>query len=118
MKIKHLALAVILGSTILAEAADAFGRGHEVARFKPSGALEVRRAAHAFLAMKARISRHIDQRTTLLAAVSHDLRTPLTRLKLALAMMTSAPEIDALKQGMEVKAVEFVKRGAQIYQKQ
>jgi two-component system osmolarity sensor histidine kinase EnvZ len=81
----------------LAEAADAFGRGHEVARFKPSGALEVRRAALAFLAMKARISRHIDQRTTLLAAVSHDLRTPLTRLKLALSMMTPGPEIDALK---------------------
>ena len=54
----------------LAEAADAFGRGQDVARFKPSGAREVRRAARAFLAMKARISRHIEQRTTLLAAAT------------------------------------------------
>jgi two-component system osmolarity sensor histidine kinase EnvZ len=70
----------------LANAAEAFGRGGDVASFKPNGAKEVRRAATAFLDMRARIQRHIDQRTTLLAAVSHDLRTPLTRLKLALAL--------------------------------
>lgn len=95
----------------LAEAADAFGRGQEVARFKPAGALEVRRAALAFLAMKARISRHIDQRTTLLAAVSHDLRTPLTRLKLALSMMPPSDEITALKgdvADMEAMIAEYL----------
>jgi len=70
----------------LAEAADAFGRGEDAPAFKPHGAREVRQAASAFLAMRQRIQRHIDQRTTLLASVSHDLRTPLTRLKLELAL--------------------------------
>ncbi len=70
----------------LASAADDFGRGLDVPAFKPHGAREVRQAAQAFLAMKARIQRHIDQRTALLASVSHDLRTPLTRLKLELAL--------------------------------
>ena len=55
-------------------------------RFKPHGAREVRAAAVAFLAMRDRIQRHIDQRTVLLASVSHDLRTPLTRLRLELAL--------------------------------
>ena len=70
----------------LAEAAEAFGRGETNARFKPHGAREVRAAAVAFLAMRERIQRHIDQRTALLASVSHDLRTPLTRLRLELAL--------------------------------
>jgi two-component system osmolarity sensor histidine kinase EnvZ len=70
----------------LAAAADAFGRGGDVPAFKPYGAKEVRQAAAAFLAMRSRIQRHIDQRTALLASVSHDLRTPLTRLKLELAL--------------------------------
>jgi two-component system osmolarity sensor histidine kinase EnvZ len=70
----------------LADAAEAFGRGGEALAFKPHGAREVRRAAIAFLAMRSRIQRHIEQRTNLLASVSHDLRTPLTRLKLALAL--------------------------------
>jgi len=70
----------------LAQAADDFGRGVEAPAFKPHGAREVRQAAQAFLAMKSRIQRHIDQRTALLASVSHDLRTPLTRLKLELAL--------------------------------
>lgn len=70
----------------LADAAEAFGRGGEMVAFKPHGAKEVRRAATAFLAMRSRIQRHIEQRTNLLASVSHDLRTPLTRLKLALAL--------------------------------
>lgn len=76
----------------LARAAEAFGRGEDDPNFKPYGATEVRAAAEAFLKMKARIGRHIEQRTHLLASVSHDLRTPLTRLKLELAM---APEDDA-----------------------
>jgi len=70
----------------LANAAEAFGRGGEAVAFKPHGAREVRRAAIAFVAMRSRIQRHIEQRTNLLASVSHDLRTPLTRLKLALAL--------------------------------
>jgi two-component system osmolarity sensor histidine kinase EnvZ len=70
----------------LANAAEAFGRGVDTPAFRPHGAKEVRRAASAFLDMRARIQRHIEQRTALLASVSHDLRTPLTRLKLALAL--------------------------------
>jgi two-component system, OmpR family, osmolarity sensor histidine kinase EnvZ len=80
----------------LAYAADAFGRGADVA-FRPHGAREVRQAARAFLAMKARIQRHVGQRTILLAAVSHDLRTPLTRLKLELALSPPGPRIEAMK---------------------
>ncbi len=71
----------------LAEAADAFGKGHEVDAIKPAGATEVRRAARAFLTMRERIKRQMDQRTEMLAGVSHDLRTPLTRIKLQLAML-------------------------------
>jgi two-component system osmolarity sensor histidine kinase EnvZ len=83
----------------LAHAADAFGRGADVA-FRPHGAREVRQAARAFLAMKARIQRHVDQRTILLAAVSHDLRTPLTRLKLELALAPPGPRIEAMKRDL------------------
>lgn len=71
----------------LARAADAFGKGREVQGFRPEGAREVKQAARAFLAMKNRIQRQITQRTTMLAGVSHDLRTPLTRMKLQLEMM-------------------------------
>ncbi|MDO1559767.1 ATP-binding protein [Brevundimonas sp. 2R-24] len=74
----------------LSEAAEAFGKGEEGAPFKPYGAREVRAAAHAFIDMRERIQRQIEQRTALLASVSHDLRTPLTRLKLELAMMDGA----------------------------
>jgi two-component system osmolarity sensor histidine kinase EnvZ len=70
----------------LANAAEAFGRGADVPAYTPHGARVVRRAATAFLDMRSRIQRHIEQRTALLASVSHDLRTPLTRLKLALAL--------------------------------
>jgi two-component system osmolarity sensor histidine kinase EnvZ len=84
----------------LANAAEAFGRGAEVAHFKPHGAKEVRRAAYAFLDMRSRIQRHIEQRTTLLASVSHDLRTPLTRLKLALALAEPSKRNDAMKRDL------------------
>ena len=84
----------------LAAAADAFGRGVDV-EFKPYGAAEVRLAAQAFLDMKNRIQRHIDQRTTLLAAVSHDLRTPLTRLKLEAALAEPGPRVDAIKRDLD-----------------
>jgi two-component system osmolarity sensor histidine kinase EnvZ len=84
----------------LANAAEAFGRGADVPFFKPHGAKEVRRAAAAFLDMRARIQRHIDQRTTLLASVSHDLRTPLTRLKLALALGEPSRANEAMKRDL------------------
>lgn len=70
----------------MAVAADAFGKGRHVP-YKPSGAIEVRAAGNAFLEMRARIERQIEQRTLMLSGVSHDLRTPLTRLKLGLSMI-------------------------------
>jgi two-component system osmolarity sensor histidine kinase EnvZ len=84
----------------LADAADAFGRGGDVPQFKPHGAREVRKAAQAFIAMKERIQRHIDQRTALLASVSHDLRTPLTRLKLEAALAEPGPRVNAIKRDL------------------
>ena len=81
----------------LAEAAEKFGVGQQVTDFKPVGASEVRRAASAFMNMRDRIQAHIEQRTTMLAGVSHDLRTPLTRLKLQLAMLKQTPEVEELE---------------------
>jgi two-component system osmolarity sensor histidine kinase EnvZ len=72
--------------TRLAAAAEAFGRGSHVP-YRPSGATEVRAAGRAFLEMRARIERQIEQRTLMLSGVSHDMRTPLTRLRLGLAMI-------------------------------
>ena len=72
--------------TRLAEAATAFGRGRHV-DYTPSGAVELRAAGGAFVDMRARIERHIEQRTMMLSGVSHDMRTPLTRLKLGLSML-------------------------------
>src|SRR5258708_24711963 len=80
----------------LADAADSFGKGREVPNFRPRGAREVRRAASAFIEMKARVELTIEQRTTMLAGVSHDLRTVLTRFKLELALIDSA-EAQAMK---------------------
>ena len=72
--------------TRLAQAAEAFGRGRTVP-YRPSGAVEVRAAGNAFLDMRARIERQIEQRTLMLSGVSHDLRTPLTRLRLGLSLL-------------------------------
>ena len=78
----------------LAEAADAFGKGRPVPPdFRPRGAREVRQAALAFLEMRGRIRHHVEQRTTMLAGVSHDLRTVLTRFKLELALLPDNPEV-------------------------
>src|SRR5215472_15896145 len=88
----------------LADAAEAFGKGREVANFRPRGAREVRRAAAAFLEMKGRIERAMEQRTTMLAGVSHDLRTILTRFKLELALLGEGPEIDAIKKDIDEMA--------------
>lgn len=91
----------------LASAATAFGHGRSLP-FRPSGADEVRRAGAAFLDMRNRIERHVDQRTRMLTGVSHDLRTPLTRMKLALAVADETPEtaelardIDEMEQMLE-----------------
>jgi two-component system osmolarity sensor histidine kinase EnvZ len=82
----------------LAAAAESFGKGHDSPMFKPSGATEVRQAAAAFMVMRDRLRRQIQQRTEMLAGVSHDLRTPLTRMKLQLAMLGDNPEIRELQE--------------------
>lgn len=81
----------------LADAADAFGKGRTIPEdFRPRGAREVRQAAEAFLQMRDRIKTHVEQRTTMLAGVSHDLRTVLTRFKLELALVGDTAETRAL----------------------
>jgi two-component system osmolarity sensor histidine kinase EnvZ len=85
----------------LAYAARSFGLGHDVSHFTPRGATEVRQAAQAFLNMKERIERHVEQRTAMLAGVSHDLRTILTRFKLELAFLGDDAKVKALKGDIE-----------------
>ncbi len=82
----------------LAEASERFGKGLDITYFKPYGASEVRQAAIAFRRMQERIKRQVEQRTEMLAGISHDLRTPLTRMKLALAMMPKTLDVEPLKQ--------------------
>jgi two-component system osmolarity sensor histidine kinase EnvZ len=81
----------------LAEAADSFGKGRSVPSFKVEGAVEIRRAAIAFMTMRDRLQRQVRERTQMLAGVSHDLRTPLTRMKLALEMLGNDPAVTELK---------------------
>jgi two-component system osmolarity sensor histidine kinase EnvZ len=85
----------------LADAAESFGKGREVPNFRPRGATEVRRAAHAFIEMKSRVERAIEQRTTMLAGVSHDLRTVLTRFKLELALLKDSGEAEAMNKDVD-----------------
>ena len=73
--------------TNLARAAERFGKGEKIEEFKPSGALEIRQAGHEFDKMRKRILRHLNQRTEMLSGISHDLRTPLTRMKLQIAFI-------------------------------
>ena len=73
--------------TNLAKAAEKFGRGEEIEEYKPSGAAEIRQAGYEFDRMRKRILRHLNQRSEMLSGISHDLRTPLTRMKLQLAFI-------------------------------
>lgn len=94
----------------MAEAAEAFGRG-ETVPFRAEGATELRRAGAAFLEMRGRIERHIDQRTKMLSGVSHDIRTPLTRMRLGLSLMPDTPDRAALERDvtdMEAMLVAFL----------
>ncbi len=88
----------------LADAAESFGKGRDVPGFRPRGAREVRRAAQAFIEMKRRIERTIEQRTTMLAGVSHDLRTILTRFKLELALLKEGPEVEPMRKDIDEMA--------------
>ena len=84
----------------LADAMERFGRGEDTGPFRVRGAREVRAAALSFFDMRQRIKRYIEQRSQLLAGVSHDLRTPLTRLKLQLALLAPSPEIEEAKRDL------------------
>jgi two-component system, OmpR family, osmolarity sensor histidine kinase EnvZ len=85
----------------LAKAAHAFGLGREIPGYAPRGAAEVRLAGQSFLEMKRRIARHVEQRTAMLAGVSHDLRTILTRFRLELAMLGNDPKVKPLKDDVD-----------------
>ena len=92
----------------LARSAEAFGMGRDVPPIRPEGAAEVRQAAAAFNRMQERIRRFLAQRTEMLAGVSHDLRTPLTRLRLALAMLPRTEELrqDVAEMTADVEEME------------
>lgn len=90
----------------LAEAAEAFGRGRDIGPMKPEGAAEARQAAIAFNAMQGRIRRFVESRTEMLAGISHDLRTPLTRLRLGLAMLPETAQEDAQGMTQDVEEME------------
>ncbi len=85
----------------LARAAQSFGTGREVAEFHPRGAAEVKMAGEAFLGMRDRIARQVEQRTAMLAGVSHDLRTILTRFRLELAFLGDGPKVRPLKEDVD-----------------
>ncbi|MBV8792406.1 MAG: HAMP domain-containing protein, partial [Pseudolabrys sp.] len=85
----------------LADAAESFGKGREAPDFRPHGAREIRQAAQSFIEMKGRIERSIEQRTAMLAGVSHDLRTILTRFKLELALIGDGPDVDAMRKDVD-----------------
>ncbi|WP_018148070.1 sensor histidine kinase [Henriciella marina] len=89
----------------LSEAAKAYGRGRDAGNYRPSGATEVRDAARAVMDMRTRLTAFAEERTTMLAGISHDLRTPLTRLKLQLAMMENSPEIEDARQDLKEMSV-------------
>ena len=90
--------------TKLAEASERFGRGEDIEEFRPSGALEIRKAGLEFDKMRKRILRHLNQRSEMLSGISHDLRTPLTRIKLQLEMIKDKNLSDKLS--MDVDEME------------
>jgi two-component system osmolarity sensor histidine kinase EnvZ len=81
----------------LAQASEEFGKGRDVEDYRPSGASEVRQAGAAFVVMRERLRRFLLQRTEMLAGISHDLRTPLTRMKLELALLDDSPSVAGLR---------------------
>jgi two-component system osmolarity sensor histidine kinase EnvZ len=85
----------------LADAAESFGKGHKISDFAPRGAEEIRRAGFAFIQMRERIERQMEQRTAMLNGVSHDLRTILTRFRLQLALAGEKPELHGMSQDVE-----------------
>ncbi|MCB2054158.1 MAG: HAMP domain-containing protein [Geminicoccaceae bacterium] len=89
----------------LAKAVESFGKGRDLGEFQPRGPAEIRQAAVAFNAMRHRILRHIAQRTEMLAAISHDLRTPLTRMKLELEMLGDE---SGLTEGLEADVADMM----------
>ncbi len=87
--------------TRLASAAERFGLGQDVSDYRPHGALEVRKAGKAFMTMRARLLRQIQTRTAMLSGISHDLRTPLTRMKLELELMEDTEDVVAMRRDIE-----------------
>ncbi|MBN9019913.1 MAG: HAMP domain-containing protein [Rhizobiales bacterium] len=85
----------------LADAAESFGKGRPIENFKPRGAREVRRAGATFIEMQDRIQRQMEQRTTMLAGVSHDLRTVLTRFRLQLALLRENDDVRAMRKDVD-----------------
>jgi two-component system osmolarity sensor histidine kinase EnvZ len=90
----------------LADAAEAFGRGRDLGPMKPEGAAEARQAALAFNSMQSRIRRFVESRTEMLAGISHDLRTPLTRLRLGIAMLPASVQEDAAAMTQDVEEMD------------
>ena len=103
----------------LAEASEKFGKGEEIEEFRPSGALEIRKAGFEFDRMRKRIKRHLNQRSEMLSGISHDLRTPLTRIKLHLALIKDkqvSSELSSDVDEMETmlnEYLQFAKTGAE-----
>ena len=87
--------------TKLAEASERFGRGEDIEEYRPSGALEIRKAGLEFDRMRKRILRHLNQRSEMLSGISHDLRTPLTRIKLQLAFIKDGDISNKLKNDVD-----------------
>ena len=102
----------------LAKASERFGRGEEIEKFRPSGALEIRKAGFEFERMRKRIQRHLNQRSEMLSGISHDLRTPLTRMKLQLSFIKDneiskklSSDIDEMEK-MLGEYLQFARSGA------
>ena len=103
----------------LANASERFGRGENVEEFRPSGALEIRKAGYEFERMRKRIKRHLNQRSEMLSGISHDLRTPLTRIKLQLALIKDKKISNELSEDVNEmekmlnEYLQFAKTGAE-----